>query len=122
VLILESLDQMRRNADGMIDLIFNRISAYQNESMKQLTLVTIIFLPLSFLVGYFGMNFTDMPSIHHNEIYFWKIAIPVAFVVIAFLSRDMITWSVKSMLQKRGISRSRKGRLVKEATLKQKHG
>jgi len=121
VLILESLDQMRRNADGMIDLIFNRISAYQNESMKQLTIVTIIFLPLSFLVGYFGMNFTDMPSINHNEIYFWKIAIPVAFVVIAFLTRDMITWSVKSMLQKRGISRSRKGRLVKEATLKQKH-
>ncbi|TGO21608.1 hypothetical protein BPAE_0210g00130 [Botrytis paeoniae] len=115
VLITESLDQLRRNADGMIDLIFNTISAYQNESMKQLTIVTIIFLPLSFLTGYFGMNFTDMPSIEHNEKYFWQIALPVAFVVILFLMRDMIVWWVKRTIQRRGISRSRKGRERRES-------
>ncbi|KAA8569007.1 hypothetical protein EYC84_007975 [Monilinia fructicola] len=115
VLITESLDQLRRNADGMIDLIFNTISAYQNESMKQLTIVTIIFLPLSFLTGYFGMNFTDMPSIEHNETYFWQIALPVAFVVILFLMRDMIIWWLKRTIQRRGISRSRKGRERRES-------
>lgn len=115
VLITESLDQLRRNADGMIDLIFNTISAYQNESMKQLTIVTIIFLPLSFLTGYFGMNFTDMPSIEHNENYFWQIALPVAFVVILFLMRDMIIWWFKRTIQRRGISRSRKGRERRES-------
>ncbi|CAD6443736.1 45e5dab3-edc8-44a2-a22d-f0cfdc7aba7a [Sclerotinia trifoliorum] len=118
VLITESLDQLRRNADGMIDLIFNTISAYQNESMKQLTIVTIIFLPLSFLTGYFGMNFTDMPSIEHNEKYFWQIALPVAFAVICFLMRDMILWWFRRTIQRRGISKNRKGRERRESRKK----
>jgi Mg2+ and Co2+ transporter CorA len=120
ILMTESLDQMRRACDNMIDLIFNTIAAYQNESMKQLTVVTIIFLPLSFLTGYFGMNITDMPSIHHEESYFWKIAVPLAFVVGIFLARDMLKWYFSKLLQRRGIARSRKGRLNSEKKAKVK--
>jgi Mg2+ and Co2+ transporter CorA len=119
ILMTESLDQMRRSCDNMIDLIFNTISAYQNESMKQLTVVTIIFLPLTFLTGYFGMNIKDFPGISRiTESSFWGIALPVVFVVAVFLMRDIISWWFIKVVQRRGISRSRKTRLHKEAASK----
>jgi Mg2+ and Co2+ transporter CorA len=77
-LISQTLDQLHLSAQGMINLIFNTITAYQNETMKKLTGTTIMFLPLTFVTGYFGMNLTDFPSLENNESFFWAIATPVA--------------------------------------------
>jgi magnesium transporter len=50
----------------------NEISVRQNETMKQLTLVATIFLPLSFIVGFFGMNFRWLTG-HITS--FWVFAV-----------------------------------------------
>ena len=68
IITTESLKQLKQSSENLINLIFNTISATQNESMKQLTAVTIIFLPLTFITGFFGQNFPEsgFPEIKHG--------------------------------------------------------
>ena len=47
-----------------------QIEIRQNKIMKSLTIVTAIFLPLTLIAGWYGMNFTDMPELH------WKYGYP----------------------------------------------
>ena len=112
LLITDGVDQMRRAADNMIDLIFNTISAYQNEAMRQLTTVTIVFLPLSFLSGYFGMNFHgSWPALDNGDYYFWWIATPVCVAVTLLLLRDAISrwWDRARQRQRVRASRKKRG-------------
>ncbi|CCM01365.1 uncharacterized protein FIBRA_03415 [Fibroporia radiculosa] len=60
--ILNSLEMFAGISDNLINYTCNMVSYEMNEVMRRLTLVTIIFLPLSFLSGYFGMNFQHMWS------------------------------------------------------------
>lgn len=63
------------------------MSIQENEAMKQLSLVAVLFLPLTFLTGYFGMNFQQFGAINNSTLYFWEIAIPITVFVLC-----VITW------------------------------
>lgn len=41
------------------------VSNRMNEVMKVLTIIAALFIPISFLAGVFGMNFDDIPGLHH---------------------------------------------------------
>ncbi|KAI5811045.1 hypothetical protein DFH27DRAFT_589067 [Peziza echinospora] len=125
VMLIEQLETMKRGADNMIDLIFNTVSSLQNESMKKLTLITILFLPLTFLTGYFGMNFDVMVSVQkHSEMYFWKIAAPLMVATATWLLwkpviRGLIAKSSKRTIKKKNAIRVKaeaKQPLVKRQT------
>lgn len=81
VFITESFDAMHTSCTSMIDLIFNTISAYQNESIKQLSFVTIVFLPLGFMTAYFAVPLIDFGTNRHN---YWAITLPVVVMVVLF--------------------------------------
>lgn len=53
----ELLDGMRDLISGALDVYLSTVSNRLNQVMKQLTLVSVIFLPLTFITGFFGQNF-----------------------------------------------------------------
>ncbi|TFK42066.1 magnesium transporter [Crucibulum laeve] len=89
--ILTSLDMFTSISENLIDYTFNLASYEMNEVMRRLTLATIIFLPLTLLTGYFGMNFEAMWSVQNNSDWlFWKIAIPLMiFIIPVFMYSDL---------------------------------
>ena len=73
---LRQESQLLREYCTQIQSMFqSEIDIRQNRIMKILTLVTTIFLPLSLLVGWYGMNFTGMPELS------WKYGYPAVIVV-----------------------------------------
>nr|XP_018266065.1 uncharacterized protein I303_00034 [Kwoniella dejecticola CBS 10117]OBR88223.1 hypothetical protein I303_00034 [Kwoniella dejecticola CBS 10117] len=82
-----SLDQFVNTCDHLTDYVFNVLSFQTNESMERLSIVTVVFLPLTFIASYFGMNFDDFDELHQSVVYFWKVAIPCTtafFVIFSF--------------------------------------
>ena len=65
VRIQDLSDTIRDIVSGAMDIYLNSTSLRLNEVMKALTIVSTIFLPLSFIAGVFGMNFVHIPTAAH---------------------------------------------------------
>ncbi|KAF9125357.1 hypothetical protein BGX30_000507 [Mortierella sp. GBA39] len=84
--MVEDIDSMLALCDKLIDMIFNIIAYDTNESMRRLALVSIIFLPITFVAGVYGTNFEDFPELQHSISYFWIICgIVTAIVLFMFI-------------------------------------
>ena len=58
---VESIESYRELLSNALDAHFSAVSQRTNEIMKHLTLLSSIFLPLTFVTGFFGMNFEHLP-------------------------------------------------------------
>lgn len=71
---------------GLVDGYLSLSSHRLNRSMQVLTLVTVLFTPLTFLAGVYGMNFDNMPELHQPYGYF------VLLILMLLLSGLQLMW------------------------------
>jgi magnesium transporter len=89
VKVIENIEVLRDMTTGLLDLYMNSTSNKMNEIMKVLTIMSAIFIPLTFIAGVYGMNFINMPELQTKNGYF--IVLGVMFTVflgmLVFLKR-----------------------------------
>ncbi len=83
VSVLEEIDANKQILDGMTNLFYAAQGQRMNEIMKILTAVSSIFIPLTFIVGVYGMNFKYMPELQYPYGYYTVVG--VMFVIGAGL-------------------------------------
>lgn len=84
--LIDSLDTYKDLTSTLMDLYMNTINYKMNEVMKLLTIITVIFIPLTFIAGVYGMNFRNMPELEWTNGYFGVLAIMgvIFFVMIIY--------------------------------------
>ncbi|PRD47911.1 magnesium transporter CorA [Sphingobacterium haloxyli] len=70
------------NTAQLLSVYFNIESNHTNDIMRTLTIISVFFMPLTFIVGVYGMNFKNMPEL---EWYYGYPAIMIAMAVLAAL-------------------------------------
>ena len=68
--ILEEIDANKQILEGLTNLYYASQGQRMNQIMKVLTIVSAIFIPLTFIVGVYGMNFENIPELKHQNGYF----------------------------------------------------
>lgn len=76
---------LREYAMQVQDVYQSEIEIHQNDVMKMLTIVTTIFLPLTLIAGWYGMNFSYMPELQMKYAYPVVIGISVLIVTVSLI-------------------------------------
>lgn len=89
VQIVETLNSYRDTLWGLTDTYMGAMSNKMNNIMRLLTLISTIFIPLTFIVGVYGMNFEHMPELHYPWAYpiVWLIMIGISIVMLIYFKR-----------------------------------
>ncbi len=84
--IIELADSARELAGLATEIYLSQVGQRTNEVMKVLTLVSSIFIPLTFIVGIYGMNFDYMPELS------WKLGYPLVLLFMAGVAGAFSVW------------------------------
>ena len=84
--VIDTIETMRDILTGMLDVYLSSMSNKTNEVIKVLTIIATIFIPLTFIVGIYGMNFEYMPELE------WRWAYPGIMGMMALVVAGMLVY------------------------------
>ncbi len=84
--VIDTVESIRDMLTGLLDVYLSSVSNRMNEVMKVLTIIATIFIPLTFIAGIYGMNFSYMPELS------WKWSYPALWIVMLVILAIMIVW------------------------------
>lgn len=79
LVIQEIMENLSTRVVGLVEIYHSTINSRMNETMRFLTIVSTIFVPLTFLAGIYGMNFQNMPELTWK--YGYYILLGLMFIV-----------------------------------------
>jgi len=87
--VLDMVETYRELASSLMDVYLSSVGNRMNEVMKLLTVISTVFIPLTFIVGLYGMNFKDIPELTWNWGYevCWAVMIAIATILVIFFWR-----------------------------------
>jgi len=87
--INETIEQQREITNSLMEIYLSMMSNKMNEVMKVLTVIATIFIPLTFIVGIYGMNFKFMPELEWPWAYFavWGVMIAVVIAMVFYFRK-----------------------------------
>lgn len=82
--LLEEIEAQKQMLEGVSNIYYAAQGQRMNEIMKVLTVTSAIFIPLTFIVGVYGMNFEIMPELKwdYGYLFAWGIMVTVSLVLI----------------------------------------
>lgn len=80
----DSVETYRELIAGVIEVNLSAVSNRMNNVMKVLTIISTIFIPLTFIVGVYGMNFKFMPELE------FPLAYPITWTVMILIAIGML--------------------------------
>ena len=92
---LELLDQIEydmNSLDSASNFYYSAQGQRMNEIMKTLTIFSVIFMPMTFVVGVYGMNFDNIPELHYQNGYYYALGVMVTLAIIMVIYFKRKKW------------------------------
>jgi magnesium transporter len=94
--LVSEIDSQIQILDGLANFYYAAQGQRMNEIMKVLTIVSAIFIPLTFIVGIYGMNFEHMPELKMKYGYATVLIVMAISAILMFLYFVKKGWLKKS--------------------------